>query len=494
MAYDFSAFEQLVKKHMEEYQVPSIALGVISGEDLIYQKYFGYKDREQKLSPDGNTLYACASVTKAMTATLLGILKDEGKIDWDTPVIEYLPEFRMYDDYATLHVTLKDMLSHNTGVPRYDTAWWHKPGFLGKTAEEYVHDIRYFKPNKGFRTLYEYNNYMFTAAGLAAGRVGGKPWGELITEKIFKPLGMKNTVTSFKGVRDAANRALPYILEKGKLQANPFMDFDGMAGCGAVNSTVEDMAKWAALNLNGGEYKGTRIISKETLAEIHAPRTVSPAIPQLSNAEMPLSAYGFGWGVTVFRGHPVLQHSGSIDGFGSFLGCLTREKLGVILFTNVSGVPLHIGAGIDLFDIMLGVSDRRDWMLDYKERFSKQSALAAAANPQILALVKPGAAPSHPLADYAGEYRFTGFSPVEVKHEGAKLSFNYAGLSLELCHNNYDSFHISAPLGGEEDIITLISFRKDAAGNIAGFDTVFEPAFKGTQFFAKIPVKAGTKK
>ena len=174
MSTDFTRIEQFINSRMEEFAVPGLSLGVVMGGQAVYQGFFGFKDLENKLQPDGRTRYACASLTKAMTATCLGMLKDEGKVDWDTPVIEYMPEFRMYDDYATQHVTLRDMLSHNTGLPRHDSSWYRWSGKSASTAD-YVHAVRYLKPNKGFRGGYEYNNFMFTVAGYVVERVSGMP-------------------------------------------------------------------------------------------------------------------------------------------------------------------------------------------------------------------------------------------------------------------------------------------------------------------------------
>ena len=480
---NFAKIEQLVKSRMEAFAVPSISLGVVKGEEVVYQGFFGYRDMENKLVPNAQTRYACASVTKAMTATCLGMLKDEGKVDWDTPVIEYLPEFRMYDEYATQHVTLRDMLSHNTGLPRHDQSWYNWGGESLTTAE-YVERVRYFKPNKGFRGGYEYNNFMFTVAGYVVERLSGMPWGQFITERLFEPLGMSNTTTVIDGLRLADNRALPYVRKNGKPAPTGYNNFNGMAGCGCVNSTVEDMVKLSAFNIGKGEYKGKRLVSEKVMNEIHAPRNVVPAIPGIFNPEMPMAAYGFGWGVLPFRGRLCLQHSGGIDGFSSYFTFMPNEKIGIIVFANLEVTSFHRAVAAAVYDLMLGVEEEKDWPATYAAMDEVNLSALKKENDKVLAAVKADAPCTHALADYAGLYTNPGYGTVKVTFEGGVLKSTFNGMTWPLEHSNYDSFHVTYDVDSIPQMVPF-TFRLAEAGDIAALEARMEPSLKEPIIFTK---------
>jgi len=468
---------------MEKYAVPSLCLGVVKGDQVAHQAFFGYKDLENKLPPDGQTRYACASLTKAMTAVCLGMLKDEGKVDWETPVIEYLPEFRLYDEYATLHVTLRDMLSHNTGVPRHDNAWYRWSGKSSPTTD-YVRAIRHMKPNKGFRGGYEYNNFMFTVAGYVVERVSGMPWSQFITTRLFEPLGMVNTTATIDGLRLADNRALPYMHVDGKPVLSQYNDFDGMAGCGCVNSTLEDMLKLASFNIGKGEYKGRRLVSEKVMDELFTPRNVIPARPGPFQPEIPLSAYAFGWTVQPFRGHVCLQHSGMIDGFSSFFTFMPLEKTGVVALCNMENTSFHRGAATMVYDLLLGVESEKDWAADFAAMDKAALDELEEENRKVRACVKPDACPTHPLADYAGKYVHPGYGVITVLHEDNGLSVRYNGKGFSLKHSHYDCFYVAYDVDTMERLAPF-AFQLASDGSVACLMAMLEPALKEPICFAR---------
>jgi len=476
MNLDLKKLEDFVTAQMADFNVPSMSITVVQGEDAIYTKCFGYKDLENQLPPDENTVYAIASLTKAMAATCVGILVDEGKLSWDVPVINYLPEFRMYDEFATKNITLRDMLSHNTGLPRHDATWYNKEG--SDTTKNLVERIRYLKPNKSSRSLYEYNNLMFATAGYVIERVTGTPWDKFIGERLFSPLGMSNSSAVAAGLMEAKNKALPYKPCKdssNNVALSEYLNFDGMGACGTVNSTVSDMAKWASMNLMGGTYKGKTIISKKALKEIHTPNAVQRAIPTIP--EIPIVCYGLGWGARVYRGHYNLAHSGGIDGFSTYISLLPESNVGIVVLTNVVGTNAHFAVANTFKDYMLGLPEK-DWAAHMKTERQKMIDETTKRNQAIIAARKPDTAPQKPLENYAGTYEHKGYGKVKVELKNGKLYIAFNGMSGELNHNNYDTFDTDL-FGDTVTLLIPVRFFLDKEGNVSELHAELEAAMGG---------------
>ena len=477
MNLDLSKLEHSVAEKMAECCVPSMAITAVRGDEAIYTKCFGYKDLENELPPDENTVYAIASLTKAMTATCVGMLVDEGKLSWDVPIVHYLPEFRMYDEFAGQNMTLRDMLSHNTGLPRHDLIWYSKEGC--SSTKELVEGIRYLKPNKSFRSLYEYNNLMFTTAGYVIERLTGISWADFIKERLFKPLGMNSSSTVIEGLSKALNKALPYKPGKDFPHNKPvlteYLDFNGMAACGTVNSTINDMAKWAAMNLKKGTYKDKTIISEKTLKEIHTPHTVQRLSAPIE--EVPINCYGLGWGTRVYRGHYNITHSGGIDGFSTYISLLPYNDIGIVILTNMDNAFVHFAVANTFKDYILGLPEK-DWLAHMKAERGKLLAEADKKNKAIIAARKPDTSPSKKLEDYVGLYKHKAYGKISVTLKGGKLHLSYQGLACDLTHNNYDTFDTDL-LGDYIKTLILVRFTLDNEGNVSELHAELEVAMNG---------------
>ena len=465
--------EKFITEKMSELNVPGIAVSVVKDGAVVYQKGFGFRDMENKLPVDSATVFPLASTTKAMTAVCTAILKDENKLDFDTPVIKYLPEFRMYDEYATMNVTLRDMLSHNTGMPRHDFAWFGS----NRTTAQFVESIRYLMPNKPFRTLYEYNNLMFATAGFLIERVSGKTWQEFIKERLFQPLGMNDTTTTIAGIEASPNKAFPYREKKdGKLEKIPYRNFDGMGACGTGNSSAADMAKWVIMNLGGGKYNGRQIVSEASLKEIHTPVTVvKPPLPPMP--EIPIITYAFGWNAVPYRGRFALTHTGGIDGISAFVGMIPEENLGVVVLTNSDGQIMNTAAGYVIFDEALGVPFF-DWASRLKERSDKLSENSLnEMNLKAAALRRSGAKPSHDLPEFAGIYEHKGYGAIEIKYDGETgLTACFNGITLKLAGANNNLFEAWLDDDGKDPQLLLVSFGLNLKGDIKDLSVNIEPA------------------
>ena len=479
MNFNLDKLNDYITEKMDEFCLPSMSVVVVHGEEEVYTKCFGFKDLEKKLPPDENTVYAIASLTKAMTATCAGILADEGKLSWDEPVITYLPEFRMYDEFAAKSITLRDMLSHNTGLPRHDMSWY---GDGNLSTKEIVERIGYLKLNKSPRSLYEYNNFMFAAAGYVIERITGNSWGDFIRERLFKPLGMNNTTTVIDGLREAQNKALPYkggAKLKGKPVPEPilikYLNFDGMAACGTVNSTISDMSKWASMNLMKGTYKGKRIISEKALNEIHTPNTVKRGEALIP--EIPILCYGLGWNTRVYRGHFNLTHSGGIDGFSTYISLLPNENVGIVILTNRGGTIAHFAVANTIKDHILGLP-QKDWAAYLKGAEDKEIAELVKSNEAVKAARIINANHSKSLKDYMGIYEHKGYGKVGIALKGDRLILSHNGFDRELVHNNYDTFDFDI----SDDYIEkrmIARFILDKEGAVSGLNVEFEKSMKG---------------
>ena len=480
MNFDLTKLEAYINEQMNDFCVPGMAITLVHGEETVYSKGFGFKDMEKRLPPDENTVYAIASLTKAMTAVCAGILVDEGKLSWDEPVITYLPEFRMYDKYAERNLTLRDMLSHNSGLPRHDASWY---GGGSLSTAELAARIGHLKPNKSFRSLYEYNNFMFAAAGYVIERVTGQTWSGFIKERLFDPLDMHNTTTVIDGLKSAENRALPYKggrnFSGGKHVPDSvlceYLNFDGMAACGTVNSTISDMAKWASMNLMKGVYKDRQIISQKALEEIHTPHIVKRGEKLIP--EIPVLSYGLGWNTRVYRGHFNLTHSGGIDGFSTFISLVPGENLGLVILTNRGGTIAHFAVANTIKDHILGLPEK-DWAAYFKGETEKELGELTRMNEAVIAARKPDTAPSKALKHYEGTYENKGYGNINITLTDGKLMLSYNGFDKELTHNNYDTFDLDLSDDYRENR-TVARFVLDREGAVTKLHVELEKALKG---------------
>lgn len=470
LPFDFAQFEKFVHKVMDQWKVPGVAIGVIKGKKLIYARGFGYRDLKRKLPVTHDTLFAIGSCTKAFTATAAGILVDEGKLEWDKPIIEYLPNFRLYNDYATTHTTLRDLLTHRTGLPRHDLVWYG----ASLTREQLYERLRYLKPSKDFRQLWQYQNLMFMTAGYLIEKITGKSWEDFVHKRILQPLKMSRTNFSVEVSKKDSNAALPYREEKGRLKRIVFRNIDAMGPAGSINSTIKDMANWIILQLNKGLFRGKRIISKTTLKEIHTPQMIIPR--ERKYKELFYSSYAMGWAVTAYRGHLILLHGGSIDGFVAMVSFMPDDNLGVIVFVNKSRSPVTSIFTYALYDRLLGYKPA-----PWNERFWKEYEEAKKAKKKAQ-ICKTGTYPSHPLRDYEGEYEHPAYGVVKLKVKNGKLVLTFHDYELPLKHCHYDIFI------AEKEVLTgriKVSFFTNKAGRIDRIAIPLEPKVEDIIFRRK---------
>ncbi len=465
----FAGFDGFLAEIMEDWQVPGVAVGVIRDGEIILAEGFGYRDIENKLPVTEHTTMAIGSNSKSFTVTLMAMLVDEGMIEWDTPVRDYLPDFRLHDEFATTEMTPRDLVTHQSGLPRHDNVWYGRAA----SREEIFRKLRYLQPNASFRSRYQYQNLMFLTAGYLTERLTGRSWSALIDERVFTPLGMDRSNTSVKDSPDSGDYAFPYMLRDGVLEKVPFRNIDNVGPAGSINSNVVEMTAYIQAHIAGGVYNGHRLISQERSAEMQQPQFAMQSGSEF--AEVGPVSYGLGLRVGTYRGHKIVQHGGGIDGFISSMSWLPREKIGVMVLTNRSGGmnPVPIMVAYNVYDRLLGLPEV-DWNGRNLEERAEQEARAAESEREILAKRVPGTEPSHALADYTGTYEHPGYGSMEVAVGGDGLTVSYDDFTLDLEHFHYDVFRITA-VPNTVPVIGLVTFTTDRDGTVSRVAIPFEP-------------------
>ncbi len=311
---------------LEQYHVPGMAVAVVHGDSVIYAQGFGYSDLDSKAAVTPRTLFAIGSSTKAFTATVVGQLVDEGKMSWDDPLVQHVPEFKLAVDSedAAATATIRDALCHRTGFTRMGVLW--ASGNVPR--REFLAQAARAEPLAKFRDKFLYNNVTYTAAGEASAQVAGVLWAELVETKILEPLGMNDSIVLSEEAKNSGRMATGYSWEREKesFKKMPMRTLDEIAPAGAINSNVLDMTRWLRFQLAKGEFEGTRLIQEKTLAETWKPQ-IEVGGP---------TKYGLGWFIEPWNDKTMLHHGGNIDGYSAMVSFIPEADLGLVMLSNVS--------------------------------------------------------------------------------------------------------------------------------------------------------------
>src|SRR5262245_44278380 len=359
---NLDGFDAFMTKAMADFKVPGAAVVVVKDGKIILIKSYGYRDAAKKLPITGKTMFPIASITKSFTVTALGTLVDQGRLEWDKPVREYLPGFRMYDPVATDQLTPRDLVTHRSGLPRHDLLWYSS----SLTRDQLVARLRYLEPSKPIRSTFQYNNLMFVTAGYLAGQVAGTSWEELVQRQILAPLGMNTTRFSSQDARKSPDHALPYRKNRKTdvVSEIEFSRWGDVGPAGAMNSCIDDMARYLLLHVNKGTVEGKQLLGKNNADQMQSPQMViqhSPLFPEQSEA-----AYGMGFLIETYRGHKHVSHGGNLDGFSLQLSFLPNDGIGVVVLTNLDGTFLRDLVPYAVYDRLLGL-DNIDWVNRFLE-------------------------------------------------------------------------------------------------------------------------------
>ena len=430
--------EEYIESALQEWNIPGGAVAIIKDDQVLSSRGYGSREIGKNEPVTQETLFGIGSCSKAFTATLIGMLVDDGSLNWDDKIIHFLPEFKLYDPWITNEVTLRDMLSHRTGLQRCIRLLYRDKIF---NCEDIIRRMHYIKPLGEFRTRFSYNNPHYNVAGNIAEVVTGKPWKTLISERIFQPLGMHSSMSSYQELLQSGSNdvAFPHanlncgfspseLCVLDPVEPIPWTDY-GENAAGSIISTLSDMTAWLRLFMEKGAHQGKQILSPTTLNEMTSPQMIIKAGEsemdpiKVVGLESYYLSYGLGWYVSDYHGQRMIFHPGQIHGFVSAVAFLPDLGIGGIVLLNTYQTMLHPMLGYYIFDAMMGI--RRDYSDEMKSLVSQWRAGAEAEiQPMLASRSKEAPTPAW-LDQFIGEYSSEIFGEISISLEGNQLRHHY---------------------------------------------------------------------
>jgi CubicO group peptidase (beta-lactamase class C family) len=419
--------DRLMAEWMRNWEVPGMAVGVVQKGKVVHLKGYGLRDVEAKLPVTTESRFAYGSITKSLTVLLLHGLAAEGKMDWDGPVRDQLPGFKLMDPVASERTTPRDLVSHRTGMPRHDGLWAVPEP---PTREEVLARLRYLPASADFRTTYQYNNLMFLTAGILGARAAGEPWEKAVRGRVLEPLGLGGVAATYAEAKQKQELAVPYVVRDHvfeKVGVTPGIDV--IAPAGASVGTIAELTRYLMAHMGAGKVEGKQLLPAKYFEAMQRPHTVMPE----TAAYTPFSAgqaYGMGLFIGQYRGKKMIYHTGTISGYHAMMWWMPEEDLGVtVLLNRVERALPHVVC-LTLADRILGLGSA-DWSEVYKKNLTPVAAKAKRVE---------GTQPGHPLRDYVGKYRNAGYGEARVTEAVGGLVVEYAGQKTEMKHWHYDTF------------------------------------------------------
>src|SRR5690554_2088942 len=460
-------FDLWVEVARKDWKIPGMAVGIVKDGEVIYAKGFGEKRLGSGEKVDANTIFSIASVSKNMTAAALGILVDEGIIDWDDKITNHIPWFQLKDPWITKEITIRDALTHRVGLGRI---LGNRLQFMTASPRDSVlYQMRYMDLEKPFRSAFVYNNVMYSLAGQIIEYTDGRTWDAFLKERLFDPLGMNSTSTSITQLKTSDNQAYPHQEIEGKVVPIARRNWDNAGPAGGVNASVNDLNKWMLMQLGvAGTYNGTTLISEKAMNEIHKPQMIRGQ----ADALKPQTSYGFGWSITDYKGKRVITHGGATDGFNTAMYLLPELELGIIVVGNTFN-SFGNAVAYQVMDAYLGGSET-DWNEFFLGRYNSAYQRASEARAKINQARVMKTKPSLDQDSYVGVYRSPGYGKLEVKKEGKDLVLHFwdtEGLEARLEHWHYNTYRAiwKNPAQREE----FMQFHLNKAGKVEALDFEF---------------------
>lgn len=491
-----AGIDTLLERVLKERKAAGFAVAVVEKNKIIYAKGFGYRDYENKLPVTPNTQFAIGSCSKAFTSLLIGLLNKDGKVEYDKPVREYLPDLKFFNTEMNNSITLRDMMCHRTGLPRHDYSWYL---FNTDSRDSMMRRIQYMEPTAPIRQTWQYNNFMFLMQGVLAEKMSGKSWEQNIKEKIFVPLGMTNSNATIAELKKTAEPALGYQLYKDSIiRKMDYYNINAMSPAGSINSSVNEMAKWVMAWIYGGKVNGKEIFPAAYMKEAMSSQMIIGAgFPDKEKPDIQFANYGFGWFMASYRGHYRVEHGGNIDGFSASTCFFPTDSIGIIVLTNQNGSAVTSIVRNTIADRLLKIKPI-DWLADRKAADDKAKAAAKEAEGKLSSNKKPGTNPSHDLKDYEGLYHHPGYGTTEIVLQNDSLFMMTPGYRIWLRHYHYDVFE-TFEVDKKEGIDTSgkselkIRFDMSEAGEISSIFMELEGGLKPFEFIRKPKPKEITK-
>ncbi|HEV8599243.1 MAG TPA: serine hydrolase [Gemmatimonadales bacterium] len=434
-------FDAYLAQVLKDWNVPGIGVGVVVKDKLVLAKGYGYRDYGKKIPYTPTTTQPIASNTKLFTAVAAGLLVEEGKLDWDKPIRQFVPSIQFYNDELNRTVTIRDMLSHRSGITRHDLIWY-KSDF---TQKELFERLKYLEPSENARSVFLYNNMMYSGAGYAIELLSGKPWEQFVRDRILTPLGMSQTTFTIEEMVKGPEPGVPFTERRDntELYAIPYYsDAIGVAPAGAINSSIVDMSKWLIALLNEGKLEGKQVIPRNVIKQTLAPSIALPntGLEVRGWREIINAYYGMGRWSASYRGHLLAYHGGDLPGFHSQVSLMPYDSIGVLVFViGNHAAPLYNIVSYNVYERLLGLSltpwSERQNTIRLKNKEADKTARTKAGAGRVA-----NTRPSHPLGDYLGEFEHPAYGVLTISQGDTSLMFDFHKIKLPLSHFHYDRF------------------------------------------------------
>ncbi len=434
-------------KVLQDWKAAGFAVAVVEKDSVIYSKGFGVKNITTKEPVTPNTLFAIGSCTKAFTATLVGQLVADGKFTYDEPVRNYFPELQFYNNDMNNLITMRDMMSHKTGLPRHDLSWYFNQS---DSRDSLIQRIKYMEPTFKPKEKYQYNNFMFMAQGVVVEKFTKQSWEKNMQEKLFRPLGMTRSNMPYSAVKNDSNLATPHSYKNDStLKIVPHYNIAGMGPAGAVYSTVLDMSKWLQAWIHGGKYKGTQVIPAAHFKEATTGQNAMGAgIPDKERPDISGGDYGFGWMLSTYRGHYLVEHGGAIDGFMASTCFFPNDSIGIVVLSNQDKGVLPAIVRRIVSDRMLALT-KIDWNKLNLDAVAKARKKADSAKAKVT-VVRANKGMTHDLKEYEGLYANPGYGTMEVFVQNDSMFMRTQKNLMWLMNWHYDVFYPFEVEAGEK--------------------------------------------
>ncbi len=458
-----------VASSMKTFDVPGMAVAIVKDGKIVLAKGYGVRKAEEATPVDEFTMFGIGSNTKAFTTAALATLVDEGKLAWDDPVYQRLPGFVMYDPYVSHEMTIRDLLTHRSGMGlgEGDLLFWPHTTY---SRDEIIYKLRFMKPASSFRSHYAYDNLLYMTAGQIIPAVTGTSWDDYIRQHIFEPLGMNHSNVTNANIKANDDRAYPHSRMDGKLKVIPFENLDNAGPAGSINSCAADMAKWVQLQLNRGKFvdRDGRLFSEQRSKEMWSPQTILPTPDPpgaLAGLKASFADYALGWGLRDYHGRKLVGHTGGVGGFVSRVMLAPEENLGVVVLTNAEEDGAFDAILFHVLDYYFHLPPT-DWIAAFKSRDDTVEKEAAETMKKAEAARDAASKPSLPLEKYAGAYSDAWYGPITVRMEngGLVMSFDHTPTMIgDLQHWQHDTFKAHWRNRGIEDAFVTFALNPDGS-------------------------------
>jgi CubicO group peptidase (beta-lactamase class C family) len=456
-----------VASSMKTFDVPGMAVAIVKDGEIVVAKGYGVRKLGDPTPVDEFTMFGIGSNTKAFTTAALATLVDAGKLSWDDPVYQRLPGFVMYDPYVSHEMTIRDLLTHRSGMGlgEGDLLFWPHSTY---TREEVIYKLRFMKPASSFRSHYAYDNLLYMTAGQIIPAVTGTSWDDYLRQHIFAPLGMNHSNVSNQAFKPGDDYAFPHSNLDGKLQVIPFGELDNAGPAGSINSCAADMAKWVQLQLNRGKFvdRDGHLFTEQRSKEMWSAQTILPVAdppPPLAGLKANFADYALGWGLRDYHGRKLVGHTGGVGGFVSRVMLVPEENLGVVVLTNAEEDGAFDSILYHVLDHYFHLAST-DWIAAYKTLKDTEEKDAAETMKKAEGSRDANSRPSLPLEKYAGVYNDAWYGPITIRMEngGLLITFDHTPTMIgDLQHWQHETFKAHWRVRTVEDAFVTFSLNPD---------------------------------